>query len=231
MKHINYNLETLHTTYYDAMYANEKDASVYAKCCKGKDILELACGTGRILQQLAQSKSLTGIDYSKTMLKKAAGKGLGATLIEADIRQFETGTQFDIILLGLKTIHMFDLDDRLKIYTQVKKHLLPSGIFLLNVVFWNPAQVSSNTSKTWETIDGIVTREQTSIFAKNGVVKCSMTFTLESPCKGRCIEIEDFTGYFPTQEEFIKEIEKVGLTILGEKEISENNFIYELGML
>lgn len=64
--------------YYDT-YVNDfrEDIELYSKFCKENDkILEVGCGTGRVLKHLLENglNNITGIDISEEMLKKARTK-------------------------------------------------------------------------------------------------------------------------------------------------------------
>jgi ubiquinone/menaquinone biosynthesis C-methylase UbiE len=64
--------------YYDA-YVNDfkEDIELYCKFCKQNDnILEVGCGTGRVLKRLLEKglKNITGVDISDEMLKLARTK-------------------------------------------------------------------------------------------------------------------------------------------------------------
>ena len=69
---------------------------------KEKDILDFACGTGRILLELANiSENVTGIDVSESMLDVARKRVPNTEIINADITHinpFEEKKQFQIIV-------------------------------------------------------------------------------------------------------------------------------------
>jgi SAM-dependent methyltransferase len=72
----------------------------------GGPVLELACGTGRLLEPLARAGfAVTGVDSSAAMLERARqrldGAGLDATLIEQRIEALELDDRFRTILIGL----------------------------------------------------------------------------------------------------------------------------------
>lgn len=71
----------LHIAAYDAPLGESasvcQDIEFYVELCKNsRDVLELACGTGRLLLPLVQKtkSSIEGIDYSQGMLDIAASK-------------------------------------------------------------------------------------------------------------------------------------------------------------
>ena len=78
--------EGLRPDIYDEMEATYPDIDFWAEFCRGADaILELACGTGRVLAQVGDAHCRkVGIDSSAAMIAHAAGRLPEATLIEGD---------------------------------------------------------------------------------------------------------------------------------------------------
>jgi len=96
-------------------------------------VLDLGCGTGRILVGLAEEGiDVTGLDVSREMLdiceEKLAALGREAPLVYGDIRSFDLSETFDTILIPGFTIQLLlsseDLDACLKSCT---RHLKPGG--------------------------------------------------------------------------------------------------------
>jgi SAM-dependent methyltransferase len=72
----------------------------------GGPVLELACGTGRLLAPLAAAGfPVVGVDSSGPMLERASARlaalGLQATLVEQPLERLELKGQFRTIILGL----------------------------------------------------------------------------------------------------------------------------------
>lgn len=105
----------------------------------GDPILELACGTGRIAIPLVQEgHQVTGIDVSDAMLaearRKAARAGVAVELFNADMRNFNLGAQFRLILLANNALcHLHTLTDFEQCMASVKRHLQPEGRFVVEV--------------------------------------------------------------------------------------------------
>ncbi|MEO1253954.1 MAG: class I SAM-dependent methyltransferase [Bacteroidota bacterium] len=110
----------------------------------GDPILELACGTGRVTAPLAeQGFQLTGIDISGSMLNAARKKSPQVEWIQADIRDFDVGMKFPLILLPYFSIqHLLDLGDVESCLQCVKKHLRPNGRFIIDIMHPSPSYLS-----------------------------------------------------------------------------------------
>lgn len=105
----------------------------------GAKILELACGTGRIAIPIAlDGRDVTGLDISKEMLdvaeNKSKVKGISASWICDDMRDFSLEQTFDLIILaGNSLCHLLTIDDFEKCMATVKNHLAPNGKFIIDV--------------------------------------------------------------------------------------------------
>jgi len=103
----------------------------------GDNILEMGCGTGRLLPYMAQKAyKITGIDISQGMLKVARKRleedGYGdITLVldDADSMPFPDNT-FDAVY-SILVINL--IPDYLKAFKEVKRILKPGGLFVFNV--------------------------------------------------------------------------------------------------
>ena len=74
------------------------------------EILELACGTGRITCALAKSgKSITGLDLSETMLAEARAKStklnLNVNWHTGNMTDFNLNKKFDVVFVGYNSVH------------------------------------------------------------------------------------------------------------------------------
>ena len=95
--------------YYDAAYAAlgtlGPDAAFYRGLAQevGGPVLEIGCGTGRVLLEVAQTgRPCTGLDLSPSMLDVLKGRLPRATTALADMRDFDLdGRRFASGLLGV----------------------------------------------------------------------------------------------------------------------------------
>ncbi len=108
----------------------------------GDPVLELACGTGRVANTLAlEGFRMTGIDNSETMLsearRKSASQGIDLEWVQADVRHFELGTTFPLIIFPFRSIAaLLTAKDLEACLSCVKKHLEPDGRFIIDA--FNP---------------------------------------------------------------------------------------------
>jgi SAM-dependent methyltransferase len=108
----------------------------------GGDVLEIACGTGRITLPLARAGvRVTGLDVSAPMLElarcKAERERLSIDWVHADCRDFSLGKPFRLIFIAANALqHLHDLASVEEFFRCVHKHLEPGGEFLLDV--FNP---------------------------------------------------------------------------------------------
>lgn len=134
--------------YYDDDYRDYEDdlglILELADEARGK-IVELGCGTGRVLLPLAQTgATVTGVDASPALLAVArrktalAGVEGNIELREADLR--ETGLPDDAFVLAICTsntlMHLTSADAQLAALTEAQRILKPGGVVMLDL--FNP---------------------------------------------------------------------------------------------
>lgn len=109
----------------------------------GGPILELGCGTGKISIPMAQhGLEVVGIDLFPSMLREAQRKAdelhLHVQWIEGDMRNFMLDQKFKMILLPSNNVgHLHTIDDFEACMESVKRHLLPDGVFIIDVMVPN----------------------------------------------------------------------------------------------
>ena len=125
-------------SYYDdfaGWYENERHHGYHAlldqlqievamPLCEGKDVLELGCGTGLILKEIApKARSAKGIDISPGMLEQAKGRGLDVQVASATQLPFEDES-FDAVYSFKVLAHVEDIE---KAMSEVARVLRPGG--------------------------------------------------------------------------------------------------------
>src|SRR4051812_19686662 len=85
------------------------DTLVLKHLSKGADILDLCCGTGNFMQQLANSGfKITGLDISAKMLEFAQQRNPSATYLQADARDFSLPENFEAVVSMYDSLNFID---------------------------------------------------------------------------------------------------------------------------
>jgi SAM-dependent methyltransferase len=113
----------------------------------GGPVLEVGCGTGRVLIPTARSGvNITGLDLSSYMLDvcrqaleaESAEIQDRVTLIEGDMRDFDLGKKFQLITTPFRPFqHLLTVEDQLHSLECIRRHLAPEGVFILDI--FNPS--------------------------------------------------------------------------------------------
>ncbi|HZO70650.1 MAG TPA: class I SAM-dependent methyltransferase [Ktedonobacteraceae bacterium] len=130
--------------FYDIEHARfSEDLDMYqnfAELCGGR-ILELACGSGRVLVPLAQEGyELTGVDTSAAMLK-LAGQHLQAhgvesrcTLVQQNICTLRLEQKFRLAFIALGSFaHLTTRKEQQQALKAVRAHLSSGGTFIVDI--------------------------------------------------------------------------------------------------
>jgi SAM-dependent methyltransferase len=105
----------------------------------GGPVLELACGTGRLLAPLAQAGfSVTGVDSSAPMLDRArsrlANLGLEVSLEQQPLQSLRLGQRFPTIILGLDSFGLLlKRADQLAALSAARAHATHDGHLVLDL--------------------------------------------------------------------------------------------------
>lgn len=119
----------------------------------GGPVLELACGTGRLTLPLARAgHQVVGLDAAPEMLDAAARKaraaGLAPELRRGDMRDFDLGRRFGLVVLSCNSLaHLTDTPDILACLGAVRRHLAPGGVFAFDVVQPDPAELAASDAR------------------------------------------------------------------------------------
>jgi SAM-dependent methyltransferase len=109
------------------------------------NLLELGCGTGRVLIPLSQHcRYIHGIDISPSMLQICCENMASANLSpeqarveQGDISNFDLGQKFDLITAPFRVFQLLTEDEQIvSFFKTLRRHLAPGGIANLNT--FNP---------------------------------------------------------------------------------------------
>lgn len=106
-------------------------------------ILELGCGSGRLLLPLARAgHAVTGLDNSPAMLARARQRlaaeseavGERVRLIEADMTDFEIDGRYALIIIPYNTLMHLEPARMTAVFKQVRRHLQMGGRLFIDVI-------------------------------------------------------------------------------------------------
>ena len=99
-----------------------------------KSILEMACGTGKVINKLSRHYDCWGFDASRQMIEKAKEKKKRVNFFIADMRTFNIKHKFDVIFCIFDSInHLLNLNEWKKTFINSYKHLSKGGLFIFDV--------------------------------------------------------------------------------------------------
>jgi SAM-dependent methyltransferase len=141
--------------YYDYVPPAAKRADLeffrsYAKV-QGDPILELGCGTGRVLLELAKAgHRITGLDLSRRMLERCKEKlatlpaetQSRVSLVQGDMTCFDFGEKFRLITIPFRPFqHLLETEQQLACLDSVSKHLAPGGKLIVDFFQTDPRRM------------------------------------------------------------------------------------------
>jgi SAM-dependent methyltransferase len=121
----------------------EGDLPLYLDLARrqGPNVLEVACGSGRVLVPLARAGyQVVGIDASPHMLALAQSKldaeGLNASLLQADMRTFQLNRRdFDLAIIAVKSFaYLTEVNDQLECLQAIRGHLRSCGRLAMDLM-------------------------------------------------------------------------------------------------
>ncbi len=122
-----------------------QDVAFYREAVRefGDPVLELGCGTGRIMMALADAgKRITGLDLSERMLERAVKKRAALNkearervhLVQGDMARFDLGETFRLVIIPFRPFqHLLEVQQQVDCLECVRKHLAPGGRLILDV--------------------------------------------------------------------------------------------------
>jgi SAM-dependent methyltransferase len=138
---------------YDAVYAVVRDPSgdraFYAELARnaGGPVLELGCGTGRVLLPIAREGiSCVGLDLSASMLDALRAKQPPANLelVQGPMTAFDLGVgRFRLVFTAFRAFqHLSTVNEQLAALACVRRSLAPDGLFAFDVFSPNLARMA-----------------------------------------------------------------------------------------
>lgn len=214
-----YDIDTRHMAYHDVEFYRQ-----YARKMGG-NVLEIACGTGRVTIPLAEAGfDVWGIDLSFPMLSilKRKMQSLDSSIArkmhisQADMADFELRRRFDLIIVPFRAFQALTSEERIRsCLGQIRSHLKDDGIFILDVFKpdWrmDESWVSTEEQFDWVKNDEpggrtiIRTRLRRSIDTVNQIIHPEIVYYIEdaSGARERIAEELSLKYYYQYQMEVL----------------------------
>lgn len=200
---------------------------------KTKQILEVACGTGRILVPLAKAGyKITGIDLDEYMLSRIAAKAVGLNNIfyqKADIIYDDWGNDFDVVILSCNILYNIISDIEYKkaqqiIIEKASKSLVKGGLLFIDYGYTASPEKWFNNPKEniiWEGTDSNNNYGKMSICnstydKKTRLNKFIRRFELKLPSGTKIVKEYRELKYFASLEEIRFWLSSYGFIVLNE---------------
>jgi dTDP-3-amino-3,6-dideoxy-alpha-D-glucopyranose N,N-dimethyltransferase/dTDP-3-amino-3,4,6-trideoxy-alpha-D-glucopyranose N,N-dimethyltransferase len=124
-------------------------------------LLDVACGTGGHLAHLREHFDVVGIDLDVAMLEVARARLDDVELVEADMRSFDLGRQFDAVVCLFSSIgYMTDAHELSAAIATMARHLTTNGVLVIDGWLRPDAWIEGGTTvgETAESADVKVAR-------------------------------------------------------------------------
>lgn len=131
----------------------------------GGPVLDIACGTGRVLLPILQAGAdADGLDLFEPMLAqardKAAARGLKTALHRGDMADFQLPRRYALILITFNAFcHMLTSEQQLGCLGCIRRHLLPGGLLAFDGMF--PGQAWIGAPQGRRELEGEMTHPRT----------------------------------------------------------------------
>jgi SAM-dependent methyltransferase len=148
--------------YYDDAYAAKSDLAdreFYLDLARqtGGPVLELACGTGRILLAIARAGiAIHGVDASAAMLdvlrrnlqREPKDVRELVSVVQSDMRTFRSNREYRLVIIPFRPLqHMYTVEEQLAALKTAAFHLEEEGILAFDVFFPRFESISSGMGK------------------------------------------------------------------------------------
>lgn len=136
---------------YDLVHrGNPGDAAFYVEACRGaREVLEIGCGTGRILEALVEAGfDVVGIEVDAGRAEAArsrlaaAGDRTTARVVRADLVGLDLGRRFDRIIAPYNVLYaLLDASALARGFAAVREHLDVGGRFVFDGYLVDPREI------------------------------------------------------------------------------------------
>jgi SAM-dependent methyltransferase len=185
-------------SHYDTGYCSKQDlvdVPFYVDLARksGGPVLEIACGTGRVLLPIAREGiEIEGVDNSQSMLR-ILRRNLAreprevrerVTIHEGDMRDFRLEKRFQLVTIPFRPLqHMYTVQDQMAALTTAACHVMEGGSVAFDVFFPNCEGIPANIGKEILDLEWTIDAEPRKIvrryFRKKSYDKIQQTFSGE----------------------------------------------------
>jgi 2-polyprenyl-3-methyl-5-hydroxy-6-metoxy-1,4-benzoquinol methylase len=187
----------------------------------GKQILDLACGTGILSLLMARySYLVTGVDASEEMLEQAKNKaskeGLPIELFRQDMRDLKLSKTFDLAVCVGAIYYLLTHNGLTACFEQVAKVLKPEGLFIFETY------TQYFVEKVWPTLNPTLQRGNITTYAQpifyniKEHIQQFKIITKENNASGEKITEEEHFYRIFTPEQIRESLSKAGLKLEAE---------------
>ncbi len=186
-----YDSATMDDDYPADLYAslhigNEGDEDFYrAVCVDAERVVELGCGSGRMLAALAeQVPDLHGVDSSEVALALARQRlPASVALHHGDMETFDVGAEFDRILIPYNGIYCLpDLESVRRCFVRVAEALAVDGLLVFDGYAGDPIHEDESVEEGFDEEGEIATVEARArrwrVFERSGYERSAQRFTV-----------------------------------------------------
>src|SRR5260370_20118223 len=167
--------------YYDEAYATTEDLEdlkFYVDVAKanGGPVLELACGTGRILLPIAREGiSIHGIDNSLSMLDVLRDKLRQelkdvrelVSVSHGDIRNFRSNREYPLGIIPFRPLqHMYTVEDQVAALQTAAFHLERGGTLVFDVFYPKFYSLNSSVGEEFLELEWTPTSDRTNVIRR-----------------------------------------------------------------
>ncbi len=119
---------------FDRMAAAGQDMhgeATFVRAYEPASVLDAGCGTGRVAIDLASHDiDVVGVDVDGSMLSAARRRGPAITWVEADLRSFELGRTFDVVVMAGNVPLFTPPGTQAELIAAVARHVCGGGLLV-----------------------------------------------------------------------------------------------------
>lgn len=123
---------------------------------KAKSILEVACGTGELLESLKDKYIVEGMDKSNDMLEIAKSKFPAISFMHGDMTKFYSDKKYDVVLCIFDSInHITEYEKWIDFFVVAKNSLNKNGILIFDINTLQKLEGMCTGTKSNQSVEGV----------------------------------------------------------------------------